>query len=73
MAVASISVGVNEMRYCTRHQGYSPRKGGVVIKSPDGLRERWICECCHRTSITKMCKALGLSDEFVEEMIEETS
>jgi hypothetical protein len=70
MAAGIVNVGVNENRYCTRHHGYAPRKGGVSLKSPDGLRERWVCERCHHTAMVKISKAFGLSEEFAEALIE---
>ena len=73
MAAGIINVSFNEQRYCTRHNGYAPRKGGASIKSPDGLRERWICERCHHTAMVKICKAFGLSDEFAEGFISEVA
>ena len=73
MALGTIQVSVNDNKYCTHHHGYAPRMGGVNLKSTDGLRERWVCARCHRSVLSKLGKAFGLSDDFVEALVEEVA
>lgn len=55
-------------RYCTQHHAYSPREGGLTIKSADGLHERWICGRCQGALLSRLAVSFGLDAAVASEL-----